>query len=229
MDGQRILIAEDDPDSRHLVRRLLERAGAEVFEAGEGSEALRALFENQPQLVILDVGMPEMDGWTALERIRQVSDIPILMLTGLGEELEKVRALRAGADDYVVKPLQVLEFQARVEALLRRGNGSAELPGVYDDGLVSVDFARYEACVEATPLKLTPLEFRLLSVFVRHRNRTLTLDQLLDLVWEDAGLDSRRVKIVVGSLRKKLLAAGASEALITTVRGFGYRYSPPAA
>src|SRR5918992_1074886 len=117
--ARRVLGADDDRDVRALIRTLLERAGYEVAEAADGKECLRVLFERQPELVVLDVRMPVLDGWRALERIREVADVPVLMLTARGEELDRVRGLRAGADDYVQKPFGREELVARVEALLR--------------------------------------------------------------------------------------------------------------
>jgi DNA-binding response OmpR family regulator len=221
---------DDDADVRALVSELLTRAGYEVSEAPNGRDALKSLFEERPDLVLLDISMPELDGWATLDRIRELSDVPVVMLSALGAELEKVRALRAGADDYVTKPFGRQELLARVEALLRRSGPRSEEPTTYGDGLVTIDFTQREVAVGGNKVALTPLEFKLLTVFVRHPNQVLSHEQLLELVWGDALSGSRaRAKLYVGYLRQKLAEAGAEETLIETVRGFGYRYRPRAA
>jgi DNA-binding response OmpR family regulator len=227
MERGRVLVIDDDPDIRGLLRELLERAGYDVSEAADGRLGLRSLYAAQPDLVVLDVAMPELDGWETLERIRDLSEVPVLMLTARTAELEKVRGLKAGADDYVAKPFGRQELLARVEALLRRARPGDDRPATYADSLVTIDFAQREVTVSGEPVQLTPLEFKLLAAFVRHPNQVLSHEQLLELVWGDAvGGGSDRTKLYVGYLRQKL-AAGGAEAPIETVRGVGYRYRPP--
>ena len=149
-----------------------------------------------------------------------------MMVTGKASELEKVRALRSGADDYVTKPFGLQEVVARVEALLRRRAPRKEPPRTYADGLVEIDFQGAEAKADGHTLELTPLEYRLLSAFVQHPNQVLSADQLLELAWGESGFGRERVKIYVGYLRGKFREAGV-EAPIETIRGFGYRYRPP--
>jgi DNA-binding response OmpR family regulator len=222
-----VLVIDDDADIRGLLRELLERAGYEVAEGSNGRDGLRKLYATSPDLVLLDVSMPEIDGWQTLERIRDVSDVPVVMLTARAAELERVRGLKAGADDYVTKPFGRQELLARVEAHLRRAGERAERPGTYADGLLTIDFAQREVMVNGTQVMLTPLEFKLLSTFVRHPNQVLSHEQLLDLVWGDALSGSRaRTKLYVGYLRQKLATADDGESPIETVRGFGYRYRP---
>jgi DNA-binding response OmpR family regulator len=228
MKRGRVLVVDDDADIRSLLRHLLERAGYAVVEAANGREGLRALYASAPDLVLLDVSMPELDGWQTLERIRDLSDVPVLMLTARAAELEKVRGLKAGADDYVSKPFGRQELLARVEALLRRAGPREEKPDTYADGLVTIDFAQREVNVAGTQLALTPLEFKLLATFVRNPNQVLSSDQLLELVWGDPTGGSRaRTKLYVGYLRQKLETAAPGASPIETVRGFGYRYRPP--
>jgi DNA-binding response OmpR family regulator len=222
-----VLVIDDEADIRGLLRELLERAGYEVAEGANGRDGLRALYATSPDLVLLDVSMPELDGWQTLERIRDVSDVPVVMLTARGAELEKVRGLKAGADDYVTKPFGRQELLARVEAHLRRVGDRAEQPGTYADGLLTIDFAQREVTVNGSQVTLTPLEFKLLSTFVRNPNQVLSHEQLLELVWGDALSGSRaRTKLYVGYLRQKLSSADDGESPIETVRGFGYRYRP---
>jgi DNA-binding response OmpR family regulator len=227
MADRRILVVDDDPDIRGLLRELLDRRGFSVLEAKDGQEALRIFFEQRPDLVVLDVQMPGLDGWKTLERIRELSDVPVVMLTAKTTELEKTRGLRAGADDYVTKPFGRQELLARVEGLLRRTGGRGAQPEVYSDGFLAIDFSRREVSVRDEPVELTPLEFRLLTAFVRHPNQVLTHEQLLELVWGDAHAAREQVKLYVGYLRKKLRPDAPDAAPIVTRRGFGYSYRPP--
>jgi DNA-binding response OmpR family regulator len=227
MNGSRILVVDDDADIRGLVKELLERSGALVREAADGKEALRMLYDARPELIILDISMPEMDGWQTLERIREMTDVPVVMLTAREGELEAVRGLKAGADDYVRKPFGRQELLARVQALLRRSS-AAKPPEreTFDDGLVRIDVANAQVLVKDQDVQLTPLEFRLLLAFARNRDQVLTRDQILDLVWGDSsGVAGEQVKLYVGYLRRKLeQVLSEDEMPIETVRGFGYRY-----
>jgi DNA-binding response OmpR family regulator len=171
--------------------------------------------------------MPGLDGWKTLERIRELSDVPVVMLTAKATELEKTRGLRAGADDYVTKPFGRQELLARVEALLRRTGARAAAPEVYSDAFLTIDFAQRTVTAGGQPVDLTPLEFRLLAAFVRHPNQVLTHDQLLELVWGDEHAAREQVKLYVGYLRKKLCPDAPDSAPIETRRGFGYSYRPP--
>jgi DNA-binding response OmpR family regulator len=222
----RVLLIEDDADIALGVHTMLSRNGFAVTTAGDGREGLRAFHGERPDLVILDVGLPEMDGWTVLERIRELSEVPVLMLTAHGQESDKVRGLRTGADDYVTKPFGNAEFVARVRALLRRA-GSSEQPAedVYDDGRVRVNFAAHEVLADGVAVELTATEYRLLVTLVRHRGQVLSAVRLLDLVWNDpVGIGPERVKYSVMRLRRKLGATSGADSPIEAVRGFGYRY-----
>jgi len=226
MGERHILVVDDDPDIRTLLRELFDRTGFSVAEAGDGEEALRVFFDERPDLVVLDVAMPRLDGWQTLERIREVSDVPVVMLTAKATELEKTRGLRAGADDYVTKPFGRQELLARVDALLRRtGKRGAPLES-YSDAYLTIDFTQRAVTARGEPVELTPLEFRLLTAFVGHPNQVLTHDQLLQLAW---GVEGSRdqVKLYVGYLRKKLSPEEPDSVPIETRRGFGYSYRPP--
>jgi DNA-binding response OmpR family regulator len=227
MSRGHVLVVDDDADIRGLLRELLERQGYQVTEAANGREGLRALYASPPDVVLLDVSMPELDGWETLERIRDVSEVPVAMLTARAAELEKVRGLKAGADDYITKPFGRQEVLARIEAMLRRGGDRGPSQDTYADELLTVDFAQRRVEVRGSDVQLTPLEFRLLAAFVRHPGQLLSHDQLLDLVWGDSFASSRdQVKLYVGYLRRKLKDADESAEPIETVRGFGYRYRP---
>jgi DNA-binding response OmpR family regulator len=228
MKAARVLVIDDEPDIRKLVAHLLRRAGHEVSEAENGRAGLRALHAFPPDLVLLDVSMPDMDGWQTLERIRDLSDVPVLMLTARGDELERVRGLQAGADDYVVKPFGRQELLARVQAILRRAAGRpAEQTDSYTDDTLDIDFAQRAVTYSNRQIGLTPLEFKLLSAFVRHPRQVLSRDQLLELVWGNAhGVARDQVKLYVGYLRHKLDPEHPDSVPIETVRGFGYRFNP---
>ena len=220
-----LLVVDDDEDIRALLRLLLERAGYEVDDQADGRAALRAFHNGNHDLVLLDVTMPDLDGWELLERIRDLSEVPVLMLTARDSESDRVRGLRGGADDYVTKPFDRDELVARVEALLRRAPRDDE-PVSYTDSFLQMDFVQRTASVEGNQLPLTRLEYNLLEAFVRHPNHVLSQEQLLALAWEEPDAVSRdQVKLYVGYLRKKL-GKHDGESPIETVRGFGYRFRP---
>jgi DNA-binding response OmpR family regulator len=226
----RVLVVDDDDDIRNLVRTLVERTGAVVRAAATGRDGLREFHGWRPDLVVLDVNMPEMDGWSVLERIRDMSDVPVLMLTARGDELERVRGLQSGADDYVVKPFGKQELVARVQALLRRASRAAAetTAETYADAYLTIDWGQARVTAGGREVQLTPLEFRLLSTFVRHPRQVLSRDQLLELVWGDTfGVSGDQVKLYVGYLRRKLEPDAPESVPIETVRGFGYRYRAP--
>ncbi len=228
MSRTRILVVDDDAVTRELLRGMLERAGHEVREAEDGRAGLRELYSRAPDLVILDVEMPELDGWATLERIRDMSDVPVLMLTRRETELERVRGLKGGADDYVVKPFGHQELVARVQALLRRAGDRTPAQETYADPRLSIYVAQRAVRYDEREVRLTPLEFKLLSTFARNPNQVLSRDQLLELVWGDSiGVSPEQVKLYVGYLRRKLDPAAPQSTPIETVRGFGYRYRRP--
>jgi len=220
-----VLLIEDDADIALGVRTVLNRNGYEVCAAVGGRDGLRLFHSERPDIVVLDVGLPEMDGWTVLERIRELSEVPVLMLTSHGRESDKVRGLRSGADDYLTKPFGTAEFVARVQALLRRQRAVGPLPEVFDDGSVRINFATHAVFVGDEPVELTPTEFRLLTALVRHRGQVLSPVKLLELAWSDPlGIGPDRVKYTVMRLRRKLGAETGGDSAIEAVRGFGYRY-----
>jgi DNA-binding response OmpR family regulator len=218
-----ILVIEDDPDICGLVVALVERAGMRATEAADGRAGVRAFFEQRPDLVVLDIGLPELDGWQVLGRIRDLSEVPVLMLTAEGEQVQKVRGLEDGADDYVTKPFGREELVARINALLRRrGQGSAEGEETLEDGTITLDGAGRRVEVDGREVALTPTEFRLLAFLMRNRNQVVSQLQLLEEVWGNADADPHQVRLYISYLRRKLSDAGVDP--IETVRGFGYRY-----
>jgi DNA-binding response OmpR family regulator len=226
----RVLVVEDDQDIRLGIATVLTRARFDVVSAADGKQGLRTFHDARPDLIVLDIGLPALDGWAVLERIRDLSDVPVLILTAHAQETDKVRGLNAGADDYLTKPFGNQELAARVEALLRRPRAGQQPPGIYDDGTVQVEFGSHQVSVNGTPVALTPTEYRLLTAFVKHAGQTLTPDQLLDLAWSDPwGVGPDRVKFSIMRLRRKLGQAPGPGSSIEAVRGFGYRYLPPQA
>lgn len=225
--GSKVLVIDDDEILCELVKQVLENSGHAVLVANDAATGLRLLYDERPDLVVLDVNMPEMDGWEVLGRIRELGEMPVLMLTAEDTELDKVRALRGGADDYLTKPFGHQELPARVEALLRRAVAAepgSQADEVYVDGRLLLDHRQRLVRIGGEELRLTPLEFRLLSAFVRNPNQVLSHDQLIEDAWQEPLVQPDQVKLYVGRLRRKLGDAHAIE----TVRGFGYRYLPPA-
>jgi DNA-binding response OmpR family regulator len=224
-----VLVIDDDPAIRQLLRTLLGREGFAVAEGGTGREGLRAFHEARPDLVILDVGLPDLDGWQVLERIRDMSDAPVLVLTARSAGREKVRGLDAGADDYLTKPFGRGELLARLQAIRRRQPLPFTAQKAFDDGRIRVDFVQHEVTLLGEPVVLTPTEYRLLSALVRHADEILSAHQLVELAWDDpSGLAPSRVKYAVLRLRRKLGWDDPDASPLETVRGFGYRYRSPA-
>jgi DNA-binding response OmpR family regulator len=220
-----VLAIEDDADIRQLLRVLLSREGYTVAEASSGRDGLRAFHEYRPDVVILDVGLPDLDGWQVLERIRDMSDSPILVLTARSSEQDKVRGLNGGADDYLTKPFSRVELLARLQAIRRRHLAGGPGTPVFDDSRLRVDFTRREVSLDGETMTLTPIEYRLLAALVRHAGQVLSPDQLITLAWDDpSGLASDRVKYAVLRLRRKLGWSESEDSPLETVRGFGYRY-----
>jgi DNA-binding response OmpR family regulator len=230
VNGKTVLVIDDSETVRATVSDRLERGGYRVASAENGREGLRRLYEIKPDVVLLDVVMPELDGWKTLELIRDVSDVPVIMLTSRDTELERVRGLRGGADDYMGKPFSPAELSARIEAVLRRSGEKVDAKEVYDDGTVVIDFAARAVTIRGETVALTPLEFRLLAVLTEHAGQVLSRHQLIDLVWGRSYESSGDpVKIYIGYLRKKIEENPGEPKLVETVRGFGYRYVRPEA
>jgi DNA-binding response OmpR family regulator len=228
-EAPRVLIIEDDDAIADAVQVVVVRQGGTGVRAADGREGLRLFFEERADLVVLDVGLPELDGWQVLERIRDLSDVPILMLTARDLEQDKVRGLQGGADDYLTKPFGIHELGARLEALLRRTRmtGTVTPPEEYVDGPLTVSWSAREVRMHERVVDLTPLEFRLLTAFVDHPGQALSADQLLQQAWSDPlGIGPDRVKFTVLRLRRKLGWQEGSGGPIEAVRGYGYRYRP---
>ena len=224
----RVLVVEDDKDVSTALGLLLERSGHAVRVVGDGRSALRAVHQLKPDLVVLDVELPGLTGWEVLERIRDISDVPVLMLTARAKEVDRVRGLRGGADDYLTKPFANNELLARVEALLRRAGTARWAGDIYDDGIIRLDPQTRSVRTQEAERRLTNTEFRLLNVLVRNAGVTLTPSQLLTHAWDDpSGVGTERVKFVVLRLRRKLGWPDPESSPVESIRGLGYRYRPP--
>lgn len=230
MSGEKILVVDDEAAATRLIAAWLEEAGYQVITARDGLEGLQLFYQHHPELVVLDVLMPKMDGLTLCQRIREVSKIPLLMLSAVGREADVVRALELGADDYVTKPARGKELLARVRAALRRATTPYpyEDKGSYSDGVLSIDFLRHEVQVGGQPASLTRLEYELLTRLVQHAGQVLTHDQLLDLVWGPEYDSVESVKWHIARLRRKVEEDPQRPRRILSVRGVGYRYDKPA-
>jgi DNA-binding response OmpR family regulator len=223
----RVMIVEDDENARVVLRRVLQRHGLAVVEAADAAKALRQLFGSRPDIVLLDLQLPDLSGGALLRRIRDLTDVPVMVVTSERSESACVASLRAGADDFMSKPFGVQELLARVDALLRRTPPRDEEPQLYSDGLLEIDFASLEVRAEGRLVELTPLQLRLLTALVQHPGRVLSPEQLLRLAWDDDLVPRERVKLYVGYVRRRFQDQGV-ELPVETVRGFGYRYRPPA-
>ena len=226
---KKVLIIDNDPIFLRFVDQLLTQQGFEVFKAGSGQEGLRLLFAEKPATVLLDVVMPGMDGWQTCSRIRDVSDIPIIMLTGkqTGED-DIVRGLDYGADDYLIKPVGNRELAARVRAALRRAELSPP-PGrreiIYSDGFLTVDIAERRVTVNGQRGKLTPREFRMFAFLVENAGRILSHKQFLEKVWGWEYInDLDYVRIYISHLRQKIEPDPALPRYIITEPGVGYYF-----
>ena len=224
--SKKALIVEDDGNIAELLRLYLEKDGFEVFHAADGGEGIRMAQEKNPDLVLLDIMLPVVDGWVVCTEIRKTSQVPIIMLTAMGETFDKITGLEMGADDYVTKPFDVKELMARIHAVMRRSEGEAPRPGgkrlSFDK--LTIDLDSYELVVDGKRVEAPPKEMELLFHLASSPNRVFTRNQLLDEVWGfDYFGDSRTVDVHIKRLREKL--EGVSDRWsVKTVWGVGYKF-----
>lgn len=218
-----ILVVDDEPRAARLARDYLEKDGFRVVLAADGPAALASARRDKPDLIVLDLMLPQIDGREVCRRLRRESDVPIIMLTALSEEIDQITGLEIGADDYITKPFSPRALVARVRALLRRARGEVAAPALIRVGRLAIDTAKHAATINGSPLRLTPNEFKLLFLLAGRPGQTLTREQLLDDLHGAASSLDRSVDSHIKNLRKKLEAA-AGEALIETVYGIGYRF-----
>jgi two-component system KDP operon response regulator KdpE len=222
-----ILIVDDEPRMVRFVRMNLELEGYRVAEAGNGMEALEKLRDEIPDLVLLDVMMPEMDGFETLQRLREIATVPVIMLTVKGDEADRIRGLELGADDYVTKPFSPRELASRIKAVLRR----TEMPAPVEQSVIKVDdrlqldFNRRQVIVEGKEIKLRPTEYRLLYHLVNNAGWTMPHETLLAKVWGHEYRDETHyLRLYITYLRQKIEKDPANPQYILTERGLGYRF-----
>ncbi len=223
----RILVVDDEKRMVTFIRLNLEHDGFDVVEAYNGSQAIDRLRDSLPDLILLDVMMPDLDGFEVLRLIREVTSVPVIMLTAKGEENDKVKGLELGADDYVTKPFSPRELVSRIRAVLRRGSFSEEdESGRIDvDGRLVMDFGRHEIWVDGELIQLRPTEYRLLYHLVKNAGWVLTHDQILTKVWGYEYRDEPHyVRLYINYLRKKIEEDPTNPKYILTERGVGYRF-----
>lgn len=227
MENKKILIIDDDKSLCQSLEIGLRRSGAEVLTASNGKSGLQKFYEQHPDVVVLDIRMPEMDGWETCRMIRLVSDTPIIMLTSVSQEHEIVRGLRKGADDYVTKPFSNAILSARIEALLRRTGGqtaSAE-DDIYEDGYLHMDLANRVVMKKDERVKLSSTEFRLLEYLFENAGRTLSYESILTNVWGwECQQSVEYVHVYTSRLRTKLERDPRQSEYIVTEHGFGYGF-----
>lgn len=222
-DRPKALAIGRESDVRRDLRGLLGAADFALAEAGDGRAGLKALYRERPDVVVLDFELPDASGYEMLDRIRELSEVPLVALIVRDSPSERVRALRAGADDCVTKPIGP-ELVARIEVLLRRPRPAIEVAAIIEDEYIRIDRTRHRVQAMGTEIALTPTEFKMLGAFAENPGRVLGHGQLLDMVWGDRIRAKDEVKLYVSYLRRKLGAAGVDP--VETVRGVGYRYLP---
>jgi len=225
-----ILIVEDDAHIRKFLRISLEAHGYEIHEARHGGTGLELCVSIQPQLVILDLGLPDMDGQQFIRSLREWSQTPIIVLSVRASEAEKVKALDGGANDYVTKPFGIRELIARIRALLRVTGDAASMESVFEAGGLRVDFPQHEVSVDGVPVHLSKKEFELLRLLITFPGKVLTHQQILREVWDPSRQsETHYLRVLVGQLRSKLGDDPSSPRFIFTVQGVGYRLALPVA
>ena len=225
---EKILVIDDDIEFSELTQAWLNSAGYEVLVAEDGIKGLRDLYINRPNLVLLDANMPKIDGWEICGRIRDMCDIPVLMVTVNGQKADLLRGFGQGADDYLVKPVHFPEVVARIRAALRRVHLSEEdyIPESFHNGEIEVNWKSHQVRMRGQQVKLSPTEFKLLSCFIKNRDRVVTHDQILEEIWGYNYIsDKHFVKLYVRYLRKKIEKEPGNPRYILTERGIGYKFS----
>lgn len=227
MQGKRILVVDDDAHIRELTADIFAKSGGQVYSASDGNEGLRQFYVHRPHLVILDILMPNLDGWQVCTQIRQLSDVPIIMLTALGQDEHTIRGLDCGAVDYVTKPFSPKVLAARARAALRQATQATEShqPISYSDEYLTIDLSQRRVLVCGELVRLTATEYRLLAYLVQNAGRVLTFRQILEKVWGWEYQDSvEYVHVYISHLRKKLEEDPKLPAYLLTEHRVGYRF-----
>jgi len=222
--GRRVLVVDDEPQIRRFLRVSLGAQGYTVLEASAGQEAVLKAADERPDLIILDLGLPDIDGMEVLRQVRAWSKVPVVILSVRGRETDKVAALDAGADDYLTKPFGVAELTARIRAAMRHQLQAAAPEPVFESGGLKVDMARRIVTVDGREVKLTPTEYELLRVLAVNAGKVLTHQQLLREVWGPASADQTHyLRVYVGQLRQKIEPDSTQPQYLITEPGVGYR------
>ena len=226
-DKDRVLVIEDEEEIAEIITTCLGKEGYELIHADDGLRGIRIFYEKRPDIVLLDIMMPGLDGWEVCKRIREVSDVPIIVLSARGQEADRVRGLNLGADDYMLKPFGTAELIARVKAALRRYHTQPQSTedATYSDESVMVDFSQRMVHVDGRPVDLSTKEFNLLAYLVQNAGRVLSHEQILDKVWGSDAYSYDSVKQYISYLRNKVEADPKHPRIIMTIRGVGYRYN----
>ncbi|MGD6845577.1 response regulator transcription factor [Bacillus infantis] len=222
----RILVVDDDQHIAELIEVYLKNEGYEISKAGDGVEALNSFGKSQPDLIILDIMMPEMDGLSFCTQVRKCSQVPILMVSAKVEDMDKIVGLMTGADDYMSKPFNPLELTARVKALLRRANYTQpeNAEAVLQIGPLAIDKQKHLVLAEGHSVKLTSIEFEIFYLLARNQGRVFSSEEIFESVWNEPGEGSNKTVMVhISNLREKLEAALPGEKIIRTVWGVGYK------
>jgi two-component system KDP operon response regulator KdpE len=225
---EKILLIEDDTEFSSLTKTWLTNAGYDVLTAEDGVEGMRRLFSSRPNLVLLDANIPKMDGWEVCRRIRDMSDIPVLMVTINNQKADRLRGFDLGADDYITKPVDFHELIARMQAVLRRISSTLqeEGPSTFNNGQIEIEWRSHQVTVRGQRVKLSPIEFRILLTLVKNRGWIVTHEQLLEKAWGPNYLgDKSFVKLYISYLRQKIEENPHNPRFILTERGVGYYFA----
>lgn len=219
-----ILLIDDDASLHNLLSQYLEKQGYHIIHAADGREGLHQLFDHRPDLIVLDVMMPTLDGWSTLARIREMSDLPVILLTAKDTEADKLKGFQLGGDDYVTKPFSFAELSARIEAVLKRSAGNNTQHNILQVGGLVVDPVRHLVTRDGQSIELTPTEFKLLEVFMRAPGQVFTQEQLVSKVWGDEYVDEvGYIRRYIWHLRQKIEPEPNDPTYLHNERGVGYK------
>lgn len=228
--AQTVLVVDDEESMREILKSWLEDSGYNTLTSSTGTEALKEIYQHRPDLVVADVMMPDMDGYRLCNLATEISSAPIILLSALGQEKEKVQGFEMGADDYIVKPIGMSEFLARVGAVLRRKTSSSPAPSEYrgySDGLLRINLDRHEVFVRGELVEFTPTEFKILCYLTEQAGKACRLRDIILNVWESPNYPLEVIKWHLAKLRSKVEEKPSKPRHLVTIRGVGYRYDPP--
>lgn len=225
---EKILVIEDDAEFSKLTQMWLQNAGYEVLTAADGVEGMRRVYSNRPNLILLDTVIPKMDGWEVCRRIREMSDIPILMVTAKSQKADRLKGFALGADDYISKPVDFSELVARVQAVLRRSGSDSHESEIssFRDGEIEVEWRSRQVWVRGNRVKLSPTEFKILACLIKNRGWIVTHEQILEKAWGPNYIcDKSFVKLYIRYLRRKIEVNPHEPQIILAERGVGYQFA----